>query len=197
MKADSAVSLVDPTPFAKAARTTDNLMQAYSRSDFEPVRGEVCHMFDTDGRRYLDFLAGVAVNALAILVEPVQGEGGVRILPAAVLATEAVDACVTPGSHGSTLGGAPLAIAVAGAVLDVPQVVAEVRGVGLMIGLRCAEVSNARMIEALRANGLLSAPAGANVVRLLPPLIIEGAHVAEAVAAVDGACRALDRRQAA
>lgn len=64
-----------------------------------------------------------------------------------------------------------------------------------MIGLRCAEVSNARMIEVLRANGLLAAPAGANVVRLLPPLIIDGTHVAEAVEAVEATCRALDGRR--
>jgi len=128
------------------------------------------------------------------------------------LATAKVAAAFVPGVHGSTFGGNPLAMAVANAVLDVilaegflarvshmglllrerveglvrryPGVFADVRGQGLMLGLKCVG-SNAEMVEALRQAGLLTVPAGDNVVRLLPPLIIEEAHVDEALGLLD------------
>ena len=136
----------------------------------------------------------------------------------ACLATEKVASALTAGSHGSTFGGNPLAMAAANAVLDVmladgflegvntvakslwprleelvakhPTVLAEVRGRGLMIGLKCV-VDNMTMVNTLRENGLLSVGAGDNVVRLVPPLIIDESHVAEALAIIDTSCRAL------
>jgi acetylornithine/N-succinyldiaminopimelate aminotransferase len=115
---------------------------------------------------------------------------------------------MTAGAHGSTFGGNPLAMAVAETVLDLlleegtlphvvdmgnrlaaelsrlvplyPTVVSEWRGVGLMLGIKCV-VPNTQVVAALRANGLLTVGAGDNVVRLLPPLIIEPQHIAEAV----------------
>lgn len=139
----------------------------------------------------------------------------------AVLATAKVADLVTPGSHGSTLGGAPLASAVGNAVLDLlldgtmldsgdtpgsvsriglvlrrelEKLVAEfddllldVRGTGLLLGLGC-KVENRRLMAALRERGLMSAPAGQNVIRLLPPLIIDESHVAEAVQILAAAC---------
>jgi acetylornithine/N-succinyldiaminopimelate aminotransferase len=126
----------------------------------------------------------------------------------AVLATEKAAVGMTPGSHGSTFGGNPLAVAVANAVLDVmlepgfldgvcrhgqmlrdglaaivrdhPHVFAEVRGIGLMLGLRCVPPAG-DVITALRNDGLLSVGAGENVVRLLPPLIIGETEVREAL----------------
>lgn len=128
----------------------------------------------------------------------------------ALLATERASACMTPGSHGSTYGSNPLAMSVGNAVLDVmlapgffehvrvmgkalktmledvagecPRHITEVRGVGLMLGLRVT-VPNAELAAKLRARGLLTAPSvGDNVIRILPPLIIERAHVDEAAA---------------
>ena len=136
----------------------------------------------------------------------------------ACLATKSAAAGMTPGAHGSTFGGNPLAMAVANAVLDVmledgfldrvvttgkalqtrlqqiaarfPKVIAEVRGLGLMIGIECA-VPNIELQAKLREKGLLTALAGGNVVRILPPLIIGEAEVREACAIIEGACAAI------
>ena len=127
----------------------------------------------------------------------------------ACLATAQAARGMTAGSHGSTFGGNPLAMAVAETVLDVmaepgflaqvermgkllrdrveatcadfPHVVEQVRGLGLMLGLK-ARVPNTELVEKLRANGLLTVGAGDNVVRLLPPLTIGEAEVDEAIA---------------
>ena len=132
----------------------------------------------------------------------------------ACLATEEAAKGMTAGTHGSTFGGNPLAMAVANAVLDVvlgdgfldrvtavaaylqdalegliakhPGMFVEWRGRGLMLGLRCGDaVVNRDVMGRLRDEGLLVASAGQNVIRLLPPLIIEESHVDEAVAIID------------
>ena len=136
----------------------------------------------------------------------------------ACLATKSAAAGMTPGAHGSTFGGNPLAMAVANAVLDViledgfmervtatgqalqsrlkqiavrfPKVIAEVRGLGLMIGIECV-VPNTDLQAKLREKGLLTAVAGGNVIRILPPLIIGEAEIREACAIIEGACAAL------
>ncbi len=138
----------------------------------------------------------------------------------ACLATERAAAGITAGKHGSTFGGNPLAAAVANAVLDVvladgflsgvervgatlgrrlaalaeryPAVIETVRGVGLMWGMKCA-APGAELGARLIAGGLLNVLAADNVVRLLPPLIVDEGHVDEAVAIVDAACRELAR----
>ena len=130
----------------------------------------------------------------------------------ACLVTERVGAAMTAGSHGSTFGGNPLAMAVAGAVLDEvltpgfidhvqkvgaclrekldelaaahPDVIEEIRGQGLMMGLK-TRVPNTEFISALVESRLLTIVAGDNVTRLLPPLIIDEAHVDEAVGIID------------
>jgi acetylornithine/N-succinyldiaminopimelate aminotransferase len=212
----------------------------------------------------------------AIMIEPVQGEGGVRVLPpqflkalrqlchehglllmvdevqtgigrtgklfgyqhagvepdimalakglgggfpvGACLATAEAAKGMTAGSHGSTFGGNPLAMAAGNAVLDVvlepefldqvrknalllkqrvaelkdrhPDVIAEIRGEGLLTGLRTV-LPNAQVVDALRAERLLTVAAGDNVVRLLPPLIVSDAEIADAVARIDRACARL------
>ena len=137
----------------------------------------------------------------------------------AVLATDEAAKGMTPGTHGSTFGGNPLACAVGNAVLDVvekpgfldhvrniallfkqrlaeikdrhPTVIAEVRGEGLLIGLK-GQVPNTELIDAFRAEKLLAVGAGDNVARLVPPLIVTEAEVAEAIARVDRACVAVE-----
>jgi acetylornithine/N-succinyldiaminopimelate aminotransferase len=140
----------------------------------------------------------------------------------ACLATADAAAGMTPGSHGSTFGGNPLAIAAANAVLDVmlapgffeharrmslllkqklgavidrhKDVIAEVRGEGLLIGIK-AVVPSTDLVAALRDQKLLTVGAGDNVVRFLPPLIVSEAEVEEAVQRLDRACAALSGDQ--
>jgi acetylornithine/N-succinyldiaminopimelate aminotransferase len=217
----------------------------------------------------------------AILIEPIMGEGGVRVVPneflralrslcdthglllvfdevqtgvgrtgelfayqrtgaapdimalakalgggfplGACLATAAAGKGMTAGTHGSTFGGNPLAMAAANAVLDVvladgfldhvrrcglvlkqklaeikdryPSVIAEVRGEGLLVGLR-AVVPNGELVDELRAEKMITVAAGDNVVRLLPPLIVTETEIAEAVRRLERACVRLTERHA-
>jgi len=136
----------------------------------------------------------------------------------ACLATEAAAVGITAGTHGSTFGGNPLATAVGNAVLDVlledgflarartigellfaqmvrlgetyGDIIDHVRGAGLMIGIKCVPPVG-EMVTACREAGLLTVPAGENVMRLLPPLVIEESHVREAVGMVEAACKAV------
>jgi len=135
------------------------------------------------------------------------------------LATEEAASGMTLGTHGTTFGGNPLAMAVGNAVLDVilapgfldhvaqtslrlkqslaelkdkhPGVIADIRGEGLMLGLKL-KTPNTDFVAEARAAGLLVVAAGDNVVRLLPPLIIGDAEVAEAVSRLDRAASAVE-----
>ncbi len=126
----------------------------------------------------------------------------------AVLAKEHVAKVLVPGTHGTTFGGNPLACAAANAVLDVvlapgflaevdrkarrlwfaleevvheyPSVLLDVRGAGLILGLKAA-VPNGELQAAFMAEGLLTVAAGDNVVRLVPPLVLTDADVDTAV----------------
>ena len=151
----------------------------------------------------------------AIILGKALGGG---VLPiSAVLASEEVMDVFDPGSHGSTFGGNPLAMACANAVLDVvlkdgfldsvnamsnhlwkglnnlvakyPDHLAGVRGKGLLLGLQFqGDGSEAgTMVAKVNALGLLSVPAGDNVMRMIPPLVIENAHVDEALGILDTA----------
>ena len=73
--------------------------------------------------------------------------------------------------------------------------ISEVRGEGLLIGLKC-EVPNGEVIDAFRAEKLLAVGAGDNVARLVPPLNVTESEIAEAVARVDRACTAIERARA-
>lgn len=136
----------------------------------------------------------------------------------ACLTTEEAGKGMTAGTHGSTFGGNPLAMAAGNATLDVmladgflervrqigllfkqrlaeikdryPGIIAEVRGEGLLLGLRCV-VPNAQLVDALRAEHLLAVAAGDNVVRLVPPLIVGEEEVSEAMGMLDRACARL------
>ncbi|MEL6289856.1 MAG: aspartate aminotransferase family protein, partial [Pseudomonadota bacterium] len=237
-----------------------------------------------DGFDHVDFADHEAIEAAiteetaAILIEPVQGEGGIRPVPpqclrglralcdkhglllildevqcgvgrtgrlfahewaeiapdimavakalgggfpvGACLMTEHAGQGMVPGTHGTTYGGNPLAMAVGNAVLDVvladgfldevarksgflrqrlaeledahPSIIAGVRGSGLMLGVICREgVACTDLVAAARDAGLLLVPAGENTVRVLPPLVVEDAEISEAVDLLDRACSAL------
>jgi acetylornithine/N-succinyldiaminopimelate aminotransferase len=222
----------------------------------------------------------IGPETAAILIEPIQGEGGIRVAPTpflralrdlcdqhglllvfdevqtgvgrtgsffahqrtgvtpdimgtakaigggfplgACLATAEAGKGMTAGTHGSTFGANPLAMAAGNAVLDVvlapgffdkvqrsailfrqrlaeikdrhPGVVADVRGEGLLLGL-VAACPNGELVDALRAEKLLTVAAGDNVVRMLPPLIIEEPEIADAVDRIDRAAGRIERAQ--
>jgi acetylornithine/N-succinyldiaminopimelate aminotransferase len=75
-----------------------------------------------------------------------------------------------------------------------PSIIAEVRGEGLLLGLRCA-IPNGQLVDALRGEHLLAVGAGENVVRLVPPLIVTEAEVGEAMGMLERACTRLVREQ--
>lgn len=215
----------------------------------------------------------ITQETAAVLIEPVQGEGGVRAVPSfclkglrelcdehgilliadevqcgimrtgrflahqhagmapdiatiakgigggfplgACLATKEAASGMAFGSHGSTFGGNPLAMAVGNALLDVvldpsffehvdhvatyledglkklalrhQEKIIELRGAGLMRGIKLADHVVARdVLHACAEESLLVCTAGDNVLRLLPPLIIEPSHVDEALHVIDG-----------
>jgi acetylornithine/N-succinyldiaminopimelate aminotransferase len=224
--------------------------------------------------------AAIGPETAAILIEPIQGEGGVRVVPTpflrglrelcdkhelllvfdevqtgmgrtgslfahqrsgvkpdvmgiakalgggfpvgACLTTAESGKGMTTGTHGSTFGANPLAMAVGNAVLDLvlapeflekvrrsailfrqrlaeirdrhPGVIAEVRGEGLLLGL-LAVCPNGELVDALRSEKLLAVAAGDNVVRMLPPLIIDEPEIAEAIHRIDGAAARIEFNQ--
>ena len=141
----------------------------------------------------------------------------------ACLATSAAAAGMTPGTHGSTFGGNLLAMAAGNATLDVmlapkffdhvqlaslimkqklasvvdryPDVVSEVRGEGLLIGVK-AVVPSGDLVAALRHEKLLTVGAGENVVRLLPPLIVTEAEIEDAVSRLERVCAKFSKAHA-
>ena len=224
----------------------------------------------------------ITPHTAGVLVEPIQGEGGVRVAPpgfladlraacdewglllafdevqcgmgrtgalfayqlagvepdvltaakgigggfpmGAILARESGAAHLTPGSHGTTFGGNPMAAAAGNAVLDVllapgfldgvaargarlraglhrlaetcGDVYSGVRGVGLMLGLQCA-VPNTTVQKACVARGLLTVAAGENVLRLVPPLVLTDDDVDEGLARLAQAAESLRTQLAA
>ncbi|MGE0844999.1 MAG: aspartate aminotransferase family protein [Flavobacteriaceae bacterium] len=168
------------------------------------------------GRLFAHEWAGITPDIMAIA----KGIGGGFPL-GACLATEEAAKGMTTGTHGSTYGGNPLAMAVGNAVLDIilepgflervrdagarikqglaglvdthPQVFRGIRGRGLMVGLECV-VPNTEVVAAARERRLLSVGAGDNVVRLLPPLIVTDADIAEALSVLDGVAVSFEER---
>jgi acetylornithine/N-succinyldiaminopimelate aminotransferase len=163
--------------------------------------------------------AGVTPDIMTLA----KGIGGGFPFGACLATTEAAKG-MTPGTHGSTFAGNQLAMAAGNAVLDVVLapgfldkvrrnalllkqrlaeikdrhggVIEEVRGEGMLIGMRAA-VPMGQLVDALRAEKLLTVAAGENVVRLLPPLIASEAEIDQAVDMIDRACTRIERAKAA
>ena len=174
------------------------------RHDILLVLDEVQTGMGRTGRLFAHEWAGITPDVLATA----KGIGGGFPL-GAVLATEAASQGMTAGTHGSTFGGNPLATAVGNAVLDImlapgfldsvrdkslrlrqalagvkdqhAEIVLEVRGLGLLTGLRMKPPA-ADVGKACLAEKLLTVGAGDNVVRLLPPLNVTDAEISEAAA---------------
>lgn len=165
------------------------------------------------GRLFAHEYAGIAPDIMMIA----KGIGGGFPL-GAVLATEKAAAGMVAGTHGSTYGGNPLACAVGARVMEIvaddaflaevnrkaalfrqrleglvaahPRVFESVRGQGLMLGLKC-KVAPTDVVTASYAQHLLTVPAADNTLRLLPPLNITDAEIAEAVDRLDRAAASL------
>jgi len=171
------------------------------------------------GKFFAHEWSGVTPDIMAIA----KGIGG-GFPMGACLATERAASGMTAGSHATTFGGNPLAMAVGNAVLDEvlvpgfldhvnkvanygrqqlgsliaehPDVFEDVRGEGLMLGLKM-KVTNSDFVDALRRHHMLAVGAGGNVVRLLPPLIITEEHVREAVKIMGDAAKEFETKKAA
>ena len=166
------------------------------------------------GKLFAHELAGITPDIMAIAKAL---GGGFPV--GACLATEEAAKGMTAGTHGSTFGGNPLAMAVANAVLDQvladgfiehvndlgrslrqklarlvdehPTIIEGVRGEGLMLGIKC-KVTNTDLVAAARKEHLLTVGAGDNTIRLLPPLNIGDKEVEEAIDSLSKACAALE-----
>ena len=134
----------------------------------------------------------------------------------ACLVTKKVSVGMTPGTHGSTFGGNPLAMSVGNAVLDIifgkdflenvkqkgkyfdqglnkmkdkyPKIIAEIRGAGLIKGLKML-VDNTEFIKKLMNHKMLAIKAEENVTRLFPPLIVNNKELDEAIEKIDKVCK--------
>ena len=137
----------------------------------------------------------------------------------AVLMSKKVASAMTPGSHGSTFGGNPLAMSVGNAVLDqifkkgflknvqksskyfiselnkimqdYPNIIKEVRGVGLLIGLQLY-TDQTKFIKKLEDNKLLTMRAAENVVRILPPLNVKKQEINIAIKIIRKVCNQIN-----
>ena len=132
------------------------------------------------------------------------------------LTTKKVSVGMTPGTHGSTFGGNPLAMAVGNAVLDVilekdflknvkkkgdyfdqglnkikekyPKIIGEIRGIGLMKGLKML-IDNTEFMKKLMSQKMLTIKAEENVIRIFPPLIVKNKELDEAIEKIEIVCK--------
>ncbi len=201
----TAAVLIEPIQGEGGIRTAspaflNGLRKLADEKGFLLILDEIqCGMGRT-GKLFAHEWAGMTPDIMAIA----KGIGGGFPI-GACLATEQAAAGMTAGSHGSTFGGNPLAMAVGNAVLDevlkpgfleavrsralrlkqalaelpdtFPEVFEEVRGQGLMLGLKC-RLPIGDVIAAFAREKLLVVPGGDNVVRLLPPLIVSDDEIA-------------------
>ncbi|MBI1238658.1 MAG: acetylornithine/succinylornithine family transaminase [Alphaproteobacteria bacterium] len=219
---ETAAILIEPIQGEGGVRAASPQFMRYLRAvcdenDLLLVLDEVQCGVGRTGWLFAHEMAGITPDIMAIAKAL---GGGFPI--GACLATRRAAIGMTAGTHGSTFGGNPLAMAVANAVLDVilapgflehvrrmalllrqrlaglidtyPMLFEEIRGEGLMIGLKCA-IPNTEILTALRDQHLLAVGGGDNTIRLLPPLIIEEKHIGEAMDALHAMAMTLTRAQ--
>jgi len=161
-----------------------------------------------------DFFAFEKSGIKPDIVPIAKGIGGGFPL-GACLVNKKVSVGMTPGSHGSTFGGNPLAMSIGNAVLDIilkknflkdvkkkgeyfdhglcrikdnyPKVIAEVRGIGLIKGLKLL-VDNSEFIKKLMKHKMLTVKAEENVIRLFPPLTVDNKELDEALDKIAKVC---------
>lgn len=164
-----------------------------------------------------DFLAFEKSKVKPDIVPIAKGIGGGFPI-GAVLMNKKVAAGMTPGTHGSTFGGNPLAMAVGNTVIDIvsskkflnnvktlskyfylrlnklkekyPKIIKEIRGRGLLIGLQLHK-DQSKFIKKLMENKLLTIRAAENVVRILPPLNVKKNEINESLRIINNVCEKL------
>lgn len=216
LKEDTGAILLEPIQGDGGIRPADHIFLKQLRELADEhglllVFDEIQCGIGRTGKLFAYELADVKPDIMTIA----KGVGGGFPL-GACLATEHAAQGMTQGTHGSTFGGNPMAMAVGKAVLDevlkegflasvqdkaeklhnacvrlqkeFPSLIEEVRGVGLLKGLKVT-MPNKDLIAALVPNGLLTAAASENVVRLLPPLTVESSQMDEAMAILDKTLR--------
>ncbi|MEZ2221136.1 aspartate aminotransferase family protein [Rhizobium sp. RCC_161_2] len=165
------------------------------------------------GKLFAHEWSGVTPDIMAVA----KGIGGGFPLGACLATAEAASG-MKAGTHGSTYGGNPLAMAVGNAVLDIvladgflehvrdialvfrqglaslqdrfPDIIEDVRGEGLMLGIKAA-IPQVELLQAIRAEHLLGVPAGDNVIRLLPPLVVTAEEAREGIARIERAAESV------
>jgi acetylornithine/N-succinyldiaminopimelate aminotransferase len=219
---ETAALMIEPIQGEGGIRTLSNafLRELRSLCDSQGlllIFDEIQTGVGRTGKLFAYEWTGVTPDIMAVA----KGIGGGFPMGACLATAEAARG-MTVGTHGTTFGGNPLAMAVGNAVLDVilepgflkeverkglllkqrlaelkdrhPGIIADVRGQGLMMGLRTV-VPNTEFIAAARAQKLLVIGAGDNVARLLPPLIISDTEISEAVNRIEAACSAIEAGQ--
>jgi len=189
------------------------LRQIADENDLLLILDEVQCGVGRTGKLFAHEWAGITPDIMMVA----KGIGGGFPL-GAVLAREEAASGMTAGTHGSTYGGNPLACAVGGKVIEIvsdpdfldavraksgllrqklegliadnPEVFEEVRGTGLMLGLKC-KATNMDVVNAGYAHEVITVPAADNVIRLLPPLTITEAEIDAAITRLDAAAKSL------
>ncbi len=216
---ETAAIMIEPIQGESGIRTADPAFMRAIRKICDEngllmILDEVQTGIGRTGKLFAYQWSGVEPDIMSIA----KGIGGGFPIGACLATAEAAKG-MTAGTHGTTFGGNPMAMAIGNAVLDVvlepgflehierlginakqrlaelkdkhPSIIEDVRGQGLMMGLK-TKVPNTDFIAAARDAHLIVLGAGDNVVRLLPPLIIDEANLADAVERLDAACQRLE-----
>ena len=220
---ETAAILIEPVQGEGGLRAASNeflraLRQICDDNGLLLVLDEVQCGVGRTGKLFAYEWAGITPDIMAVA----KGIGGGFPL-GACLATEEAASGMKSGTHGSTYGGNPLAMAVGNAVLDVvladgfldhvrdvalifrqglaslkdryPDIIEEIRGEGLMLGIK-AKVANTDLLMAMREEHVLGVPAGDNVIRLLPPLIVTVDEAREGLKRIEQAAEHLHSKLA-
>jgi acetylornithine/N-succinyldiaminopimelate aminotransferase len=215
---ETAAILIEPVQGEGGVRTVPaqslrRLRELCDRHGLLLIFDEVQCGVGRTGKLFAYEWSGVAPDLMAIA----KGIGG-GFPMGACLATDDAAVGMTAGVHGTTFGGNPLAMAVGNAVLDVvledgflddvqrksllmkqglasiadefPGVVEEIRGTGLLLGVKC-RVPNTTLNAAFRDQKLLAVPAGDNVIRLLPPLTVSDDEIRDALGRIRAGAKAV------